>query len=211
MWWLLPVLLALASCAPDPPPPGELIGTFDFVATLQPSGACVLEDVEGLPDRIRFTGTLSHERETGRVWLRSGGSEREGSLDGNRFTFRVPELPPGIPREFATCTVARRTPCSLAFTEILEGRILADCEGTRALAGAEVGAPDVGGTEVACPEVQEDGSLRWHDCTCVEGRFVEEVAFDPPGDEDCLCAGRQQTRALEPGCELIYELQGAKT
>lgn len=204
MRWPLAILLALLSCAQDPPPPGELIGTFDFVATLRPSGACALEEISELPDPIRFTGVLSHEQETGKIWLRSGGSEREGTLDGNHFTFQVPVAPPGIPREFASCTLSRRVPCPLAFTEILEGRILAECQ------DEEDRWPPLA-PQIACPEEQEDGTLRWHDCTCIEGTFVEEVTFDPRADEICTCVGPQGTSELEGDCRLVYELIGVKT
>lgn len=198
MRWPILLSLFLVACEPAAPPPGETIGSFTFVATLEDSESCVLGEVEEVPERLAFSGILSHEPSTGKVWLRAGSFQGEGRLEENRFTLRSPPMPPGVPREFAACTDGRRLPCGLRFTERIDGEILQGCE--------EGGQPD----PLPCPETLEDGSVRWHHCTCIVGTFVEEVAFEGEEGEECTCRGKTRTDALESGCRLTYRLEGRK-
>lgn len=196
---ILASLLFLA-CEAEPPPPGLVIGTFDFVATLEAEGACILEDVAEVPQSISFTAILSHDPDTGKLWFRSGVTEQTGTLDENRFTVRTP-AEGGIPREFAACSVARGRRCSFSFQEIARGEILSDCPQAEAFQAT---------MDLPCPERQEDGTLLWHNCACARGTLEEVVRFEPRGDEVCTCIGRTRTEAVEDECRLVYRLEGEK-
>lgn len=200
----------LLACAAEDPPPGTLIGTFDFVATLEPEGTCILEDVAGFPTSFEFSAILSHEVDGGKLWLRSGATQQTGSLDENTFTVRTPSSGGGIPRSFDACTVARRKPCPFLVTEQIEAAILSDCpvELAQALEGSAEEEPQA--QDLPCPEVGEDGRILWHNCVCARGRLEEIVRFDPEGDEVCTCVGRTRTEPFEGSCTLVYRLEGEK-
>lgn len=193
---LCPLVVA---CAAEDPPPGNLIGTFDFLATLEPEGACILEEVAGVPESFSFTAILSHEPETGKLWLRAGATEQVGEIQGNQFRVRTPSEG-GIPRTYSACTLARRQPCPLLLTEILEAEILSDCP--REFEAENEALP--------CPERGEDGSLLWHNCACVRGRLEEFLRFEAEEDELCSCQGVSRTEVFEGSCRLGYRLEGEK-
>lgn len=195
----------LLACAAEDPPPGTVIGTFDFVATLEPEGACILEEVNGTPASFSFTAILSHEPETGKLWFRSGATEQSGTIDGSRFSVRTPAEGAGIPRSFNACTVARRQPCAFLLTEAIEAEILSDCPAEFAERAADDDAD-----ALPCPEPQEDGTLLWHNCACVRGRLEEAVRFEPVGEEICTCRGEEETEVFEGSCRLGYRLEAVK-
>lgn len=190
----------LLACDAEDPPPGDVIGTFDFVATLEPAGECLLEDVPGIPASFRFSAILSHDPATGKLWLRAGSTEQTGTIDGARFTVKTPAQGGGIPRTFDACTVARRQPCAFEVVETIEAEILSDCP-SDFVALAE---------DLPCPEMLDDGSLVWHNCACIRGTLEELLRFEPKGDEVCTCAGRTQTDAFAGACRLLYRLEGEK-
>lgn len=190
----------LLACEAEDPPPGSVIGTFDFVATMESTGECLLEEVPGVPSSFTFSAILSHDPRSGKLWLRSGATEQAGVIDGGRFTVKTPSDGGTIPRAFNACTVARRQPCGFQLVETIEAEILSDCP-------TEFGQL---ADDLPCPETQEDGSLVWHNCACVRGTLEEVVRFEPEGGEVCTCAGRSQTETFEGSCSLVYRLEGEK-
>lgn len=194
--------LLLVACAAEEPPPGTVIGTFDFVATLEAEGDCLLEEIAGVPASFSFTAILSHEPEDDKLWFRSGATEQVGTLKGNRFFLETPEDGGGIPRAFNACTVARRQPCPFLLREVIDARIYSDCSG-------ELDEP-AEAISAACPEMQEDGTLLWHNCACVRGRLEEVVWFVPEGTEVCTCQTDAGAEIFEGSCRLGYRLEGEK-
>lgn len=192
--------LLLVACEAEPPPPGLVIGTFDFDATLERGGGCVLEDVAEVAQSFAFTAVLSHDPEAGTLWLRSGPTEQVGTLEENRFSVRTPAKG-SIQREFSACTVAPGRLCAFKVVEVLEGEILADCPSFRSLQEP---------SDLPCPERGEDGTLLWHNCACARGTLEEIVRFEPRGDEVCTCAGRTRTETVASECRLVYRLEGKK-
>ena len=192
--------LLLAACEAEPPLPGDVVGTFEFKATLERDGACVLEDLAEVPQSFAFTAVLSHEAEAGRLWLRSGATEQTGTLEENRFSVRTP-AEGSIPRQFAACSVARGQPCAFRVVEFLAGEILSHCPEVASRQDA---------SELPCPEQREDGTLLWHNCACVRGTLEEVVRFEPEGDETCTCTGRTRTETIAGECRLVYRLHGFK-
>lgn len=200
-WFLL--ALVLLACSSEDPPPGEVVGTFAFVATLDESGA----PADGLPNctfagapiRIQFDGTLSHDRATGAAWLQIDGTLREGTLEEEAFALHLPREPDGsiraIPRTLDACD------CELLFTEQYAGRLVkSTC--LEPTAQTPLG-PDT------CPRIDEAGELSWDTCGALCGTLEERVRFE--AGSACVCeVDGEQRPAPESGCAFVYTLQGTR-
>ncbi len=226
---LLLLAVIFASCGTSEPPPGEVIGTFRFVATLDATteeGRC---SFDGAPPQLGFEGILSHDPSLEKLWLSTGSVRREGELDGAHFTTRTPAAGPGISRRLSGCT------CPLEMVEIIEGSLVAaaDCKGEPAsLEAPEQEASRLSGSRgfegsarasdgsipaaaPVCPEVLPDGKLSWSDCSRVCGSVREEVEFPaeapseaggPPAACSCTVDGLEQPAPQR--CAIVYHLEG---
>ncbi len=217
--------LALAACDEVTPPPGELIGTFQFVAALAES-----DDLEAGGDRcelpesppaMRFDAVLSYEPTplpdgSRRVWVQvvgQPGAPREGRLEGTRFVVRAPPDPERVPRSLETCRydddgdgLPDRTRCTLGFAEFLEGDLLAQVppgcsEGDRSSCCTEQALADCGG---ACL-LPDPTNLSGVGGVC--GTVVEDVAPEP-AEDTCLCTGSGGSIGPARPCTIVYRLAG---
>ncbi|AKU92159.1 hypothetical protein [Vulgatibacter incomptus] len=199
---IVPTLVAIsgfsAACSVADPPPGELIGGFRFVATLDQGSSedrCLFG---GSPSQLDFEGILSFDPESRKLWVSTEKVRWEGTLDGARFSTRTPVEGPGIPRRLAACT------CTLAFSEVLEGDLLGarDC-------GQSLEAPEEPGASAdrTCPATLPDGSLSWSACGCVVGALREEVEF-PADEPECVCIVDGVKQPAPSRCEISYQLKG---
>ncbi|HWV39734.1 MAG TPA: hypothetical protein VN033_14790 [Vulgatibacter sp.] len=192
---LLPALLLalLCACEAADPPPGEVIGGFRFEATMESGegeGRCRFS---GAPAQLAFEGVLSYERDTGKLWLTTGETSREGRLEGSTFHIRTPAEGPGVGRRLSSCT------CQMQMVEEIDGELLAakDC-GDHDDASA---AP-----EQTCPELV-DGEESWRNCGCVRGSLRESVEF-PATDAVCTCDVGGQRQPAPERCVFEYRLEG---
>lgn len=189
------ILACLCACDATEPPPGEVIGGFRFVATMETDegdGRCRFA---GAPAELAFEGVLSYERDTGKLWLTTGEASREGRLEGSTFRTRTPAEGPGVSRRLSSCS------CQMRMVEEIAGELLAakDCgEGP-------------GGTPVApertCPELV-DGKESWRNCGCVRGSIREGVEFPDAGAASCRCDVAGQQQAAPERCVFEYRLEG---
>lgn len=194
----LPILLLLlTTCDLGDPPPGEVIGTFSFTATLRPDHACPFD---AIPEALSFAGTLSHDPEGGKAWMQIGRSLREGSIDRARFAAGMPFEEGGerkrVPRQFRNCT------CEFLFEETIEGVLVRS-----AVAGCENVVPDEGEpTATSCPRVDEEGKLAWDTCGSICGTLREEATRDAGASCTCTVEGAEVDAPAV--CELVYDLVG---
>jgi hypothetical protein len=207
---------SLAGCDDTRPPPGEVIGAFQFVAELDDDdaaadGRC---DLPESPQDLRFDAVLSYEptpRPDGskRFWIQilgSPGGLREGRLDGTRFVTRSPLDPDRVPRSLDACRldddgdgVPDRTRCTLGFAEFIEGDLLAQ-------------VPADGCTEAALADCEScqlppNGTDKLAPVGGVCGEVVQDVVPEPPADA-CFCTGGDGTVAPAAPCLLVYRLKG---
>ncbi len=197
-WSHLPLLL-LAACVSGEPPPGEAIGTFSFVATLEPATEPDRCAFEGAPPRIAFEGALSHDPITDDAWLQIDGTLREGTLEGAAFDLRMPKQPDGsrrlVPRQLRACD------CTLGFAESLAGTLVPRMED-----GCEtLPEPGPAGADT-CPRIDEAGELSWDTCGGACGTLVETVR--PTAPCTCVVDGEEQ-RAPEE-CKFVYRLEARR-
>jgi len=191
------VLALLFACQADDPPPGEVIGGYRFVATLESSnddGRCRFS---GAPGQLSFEGVLSYERDSGKLWLTTSESSREGRLEGATFRTRTPAEGPGVSRRLTTCS------CQMRMVEEIAGELLAakDCGDTASVAPV--------GPEQACPELV-DGEESWRNCGCVRGTIVEGVEFPDAttAAAACTCDEAGQPQPAPASCQMVYRLEG---
>lgn len=191
------ILAVLCACDATDPPPGEVIGGFRFVATMETEeddGRCRFS---GAPTELAFEGVLSYERDTGRLWLTTGEASREGRLEGSTFRTRTPAEGPGVSRRLSSCT------CQMRMVEEIAGELLAakDCGETPDGKPAAPVAP-----ERTCPELV-DGEESWRNCGCVRGSIREGVEF-PDAAATCTCDVAGQQQAAPARCTFDYRLEG---
>ncbi len=200
-------LLPLLACGTQDAPPGDAIGTFAFVASLDEGGA-ILDPpestprcrFEGAPDRIEFDGSLSHDPEGDAAWLLIDGTLREGTLEGATFDLSLPREPDGsirgVPRRLPACT------CDLLFVEKIDGALVeSSTEGCRPpQEPVEVGP-------ATCPRLGEDGELAWDSCGGICGTLREEVRFEASG---CFCEVDGVQEQVAGVCQFVWALQGTR-
>lgn len=196
---LLGLLLATA-CSPAEGPPGEPIGTFAFVATLEPSteaGRCTFA---GAPARISFDGSISRDPVTNEAWLQIDGTLREGTLDGSTFTLGLPEQPDGstrlVPRHLDACT------CDLGFDEDLAGYLVPRLEEGCATPPAE----EPPGADT-CPRIDEGGELAWDTCGGACGTLTESVR---PASSICTCTVDGAEVPAPSQCTFVYRFEARR-
>lgn len=187
-------LALLVGCGESDPPPGELIGGFRFVGTLDPTpedGRC---SFPGAPADLSFEGVLSYEKGSGKLWLTTGETRREGRLAGATFSTRAPAEGPGVARRLGSCS------CQMRMVEAIMGEVLSvkDCQASI----APTAMPDR-----TCPELLPDGTESWANCGCVTGTIREEIEF-PAGGGACTCAVGGVQQPAPERCEFIYHLEG---
>lgn len=192
----------LSSCDTTEPPPGELIGGFNFVATLgSPEGGEDRCRFEGAPAQITFEGVLSFDPSDGKLWITTGNVRREGEISEAHFQVRSPKDGPGITRRLRACS------CNLRIVEWIEGDLLT------ARSCLPEGVPPVGTTPQACPALLEDGGLDWSDCGCVRGELREELEFpavaEASAGEGCICEIDGVEGPAPERCSYVYSLEGS--
>jgi hypothetical protein len=212
----LAAALGLIGCDDVAPPPGEVIGTFQFVAVIENDGGegrCVLPES---PGQLGFDAVLSYEPEpqgdgSRRFWIQilgATGEPRAGRLDGTRFTTRSPPEPDRVPRSLETCRhdddgdgQPDRTRCTLGFAEYIEGDLLAQVPA----GGCTAEALEACGDTCRLPE-GEPGSGELPPVGGVCGNLTEDVVPEP-AESPCLCTGAGEPSPAVP-CTIVYRLQG---
>lgn len=192
------VFTLLAACDTNEPPPGELIGSFRFVAQLEAGASPERCLFSGAPQQLSFEGVLSHDPLDGRLWITSGRSRREGMIENAHFVVRAPASGPGILRQMSACS------CGFRMVEVIEGDLLTP-------AACSPSAVPVATPSRSCPELLDDGRLDWSDCGCVRGTIREEVEFVQPTEEEapCTCEIEEAMVPAPASCEFIYNLEGS--
>jgi hypothetical protein len=192
-------LLLLAACSAGEPPPGEAIGTFAFVATLEPADGPDRCAFDGAPARIAFDGGLSRDPETGAAWLQIDGTLREGWLEGAAFELGLPVQPDGstrlVPRQLRACT------CTLGFAESLAGTLVPRIED-----GCETPPAEEPLGIDTCPRLDEEGELSWDTCGGACGTLVETVRPTAP----CTCVVDDMEVRAPDECRFVYRLEGRR-
>jgi hypothetical protein len=214
--FLAAAALALGGCDDVKPPPGEVIGTFSFTATLDTTtrdGRC---NFSRTPTSMRFDAVLSYEPtplEDGSrtLWVQILGSSaapREGRLTGTRFIVRSPVDPDRVPRTLDACrldengdAVPDQTRCTLQFAEFIGGDLFAELPGGDAPCSAEALAACTT-CALGTKGVEETGGI----CGDVTEDVVPETATDA-----CLCTDDAGTVAGAAACSIVYRLEGRIT
>lgn len=204
---VLALLSLLWACGSSEPPPGELIGTFAFRATLEPQSERSCPYPES-PERLDFEGILSWDPGTGAVWLSIGNRAREGLLDGNRFEAALPA--DSVPRKLRSCG------CEMTFRERFQGMLVTDpalsCLDASApvlavpVEALEISPEDNGIERFTCPGTTEDGAVDWGGCGGLCGTMIEAVAA-PSG---CVCELPGGPIAAPAQCEIRYKLRATR-
>jgi len=197
---LLPPLLLAAACASGEAPPGEPVGTFAFVATLEPAaGETDRCTFAGAPARLTFDGSFSRDPATGAAWLQIDGTLREGTLDGATFDMGLPRQPDGstrlVPRRLSACD------CDLGFDESIVGRLLTGPAG-----GCEDLPPEEAPGQATCPRLGEDGELAWDTCGSACGTLVEAVRPVSP----CTCTVAGEEVPAPATCSFVYRFEARR-
>lgn len=212
-WTLLPFLLL--ACDSEEPPPGEVVGTFSFVATLDTGEPAAEEELprclfSGAPPRIAFDGTLSHDRQTDQAWLQIDGSLRQGELHGAAFRLGLQPEADGsvraVPRTLDACD------CELFLVESMQGRLVKSGCTTVLEDGTVEAEPEEPATELGpdtCPRIDEAGELAWDTCGGACGTLEERVRFGTGTACICEVEGAGQ-HAPASGCAFVYGLQATR-
>jgi len=197
---LLLTAALLAACDSSEPPPGELIGSFRFVATLDAGASQSRCQFSGAPQQLSFEGVLSHDPLDGRLWITSSRSSREGTIENAHFAVRTPASGPGILRQMSVCS------CGFRIVEVIEGDLLAPAA---CIPGGAISL--IPPSPRSCPATLEDGRLDWSDCGCIRGSVREELEFVQPaeGEEPCTCEVDEAIVPAPTTCEFAYYLEGS--
>lgn len=194
---LLPLVPLLVACGSDVPPPGELIGTFAFEATLDRGGDETLCRYDGLPEKLSFDGVLSWDRETSELWLQIDGVVREGHIDGAAFAAILPdpegEGPRQVPRKLRGCT------CDMTMAERISGRVVRD----PAIDCASIALDPI---DTVCPRLDEQGEIDWASCGGVCGTLEETVTAHLP----CTCTVDDAEVSASQTCLIRYRLEAER-
>lgn len=201
----------LLSCGSSEPPPGDLIGTFAFRATLEPPAeqGCPWPDS---PERLDFEGIVSWEPAAETVWLTIGGVTREGRLEGDRFEAVLPGEEAGgraVPRKLRSCD------CEMEFLERFDLRLVDDplfscldqTVPITSIQGLSIESEPEGPFDRSrCPRTLDDGTIDWGGCGGLCGNMVESVK-SPPG---CMCTVEGVPGAAPSLCEIRYKLRATR-
>lgn len=181
-------------------PPGEVVGTFAFEATLDPTqpDAC---RIDGVSETLSFNGVLAWDGDKREAWMQIDGALRLGSLEGADFEVGLEPLPDGsvraIPRRLAACS------CELLLVERIAGTLVRSAS----TCNEEVKADEIL-NETSCPRLDEEGEPAWDTCGGICGSLREQVRF---AETDCTCEDGGVAMAVpEAGCTLHYELRGTR-
>jgi hypothetical protein len=214
----LAAALALAGCDDVAPPPGEVIGTFQFAAVIEggdAEGRCAFPES---PEQLGFDAVLSYEPaplEDGsrRFWIQilgAAGEPRAGRLTGTRFTTRSPPEPDRVPRSLETCRhdddgdgLPDRTRCTLGFAEYIEGDLLAQVPAR----GCTAEALEACGAACRLPAFDPAAGEDLPPVGGVCGEVTEDVSPEP-AESPCLCTGGAGEPAPAAPCTIVYRLQG---